>query len=82
MDDTGNIFHVSFLGYSHWFMSIIIYQIKDNSISVDQIRYATYIVAKFLDTDTIKTSKKFHNTTFPYDIIFTKDNTSTNDEQV
>ena len=39
-------FHVKFLGYSHWFMSIIIPQIKDHSISVDQDRYATSIVAK------------------------------------
>ena len=42
----GNIFHVNFLVYAHWFMSIIISQMKDHSISVDQARYATSIVAK------------------------------------
>ena len=30
----------------------------DNSISVDQARYYTSIVDKYLDTDTVKTSKK------------------------
>ena len=28
-------FHVNFLGYAHWFMSIRISQLKDHSISVD-----------------------------------------------
>ena len=63
-------------------MSIIIYQIKDHSISVDQVRYATYIVAKYFDTDTVKTSTKFYKTTFPYDMIFTKADTCTSGEQV
>ena len=63
-------------------MSIIISQMKDHSISVYQARYATSIVAKYLDTATVKASKKFYNTTLPYDIIFTKDDTSTSNEQV
>ena len=46
--------HVNFLGFVHWFMSIRIYQLKDHSISVEQARYATSIVAKYLDTDTVK----------------------------
>ena len=50
--------HVKFLGYAHWFMSIRIYQFKYNSISVDQARYATSIVAKYLDTATVKVSTK------------------------
>ena len=41
VDTLGKIFHVNFLGYANWFMSIIISQMKDNSISVDQARYAT-----------------------------------------
>ena len=44
VDTLGKIFHVNFLGYAHWCMSIIIYQLKDHSISVDQDRYATSIV--------------------------------------
>ena len=48
----------TFLGYAHWFMSISIYQLKDYSISVDQARYATSIVVKYLDTATVKVSKK------------------------
>ena len=75
-------FHVNFLGYAHWFMSIRISQMKGHSISVDQARYATYIVAKYLDTATVKESKKFHKTTFPADMIFTKEDVSTSDEQV
>ena len=42
VDNLGKIFPVNFLGYSLWFMSIIIYQLNDYSISVDQARYATY----------------------------------------
>ena len=55
---------------------------KDNSISVDQARFATSLVVKYLDNATVKTSKKFYNTTFPSDMIFTKDDTYTSDEQV
>ena len=46
MDTLGKIFHVNFLGYAHWFMSIRIYQMKDHSISVDQDIYAISVVAK------------------------------------
>ena len=71
-----------FLGYAHWFMSIIIYQIKDHYIYVYQARYATSIVAKYLYTDIVKTSTKFYKSTFPYNMIFTKAYASTSDEQV
>ena len=63
---------MKFLGYAHWFMSIRIYQLKDHSISVDQARYATSIVEKYLDTATVKVSNKFYKTTLPAEIIFTK----------
>ena len=53
-------------------MSIRISQMKDHSISVDQARYATSIVVKYLDTATFKASKKFYNTTLPYDMLFKK----------
>ena len=46
VDTLGKRFHVNFLGYEHWFMSIIISQIKDHYVSVDQDRYATSIAAK------------------------------------
>ena len=48
----------------------------------DQARYATSILSKYLDTVTVKTSKKFYKTNFPYDMIFIKDDVSTSDEQV
>ena len=70
------------MGYAHWYMSIKISQIKDHSISVDQDRYATYFVAKYLDTVTVKASAKFYNTTLTSDMIFTKAYASTSDEQV
>ena len=79
LDSIGNIFHVKFLGYAHWFMSIIISQMKDHSISVYQSRYSTSIITKYLDTATVKTSTKFYKTTFPYDMIFTKADASTSD---
>ena len=70
-------FHVNFLGYAQWFMSIRIFQMKDHSISVDLARYATSIVAKYLDIVTVKVSTKFHKTAFPADMIFTKEYAST-----
>ena len=73
---------MNFFGYAHWFMSIRISQLKDHSISVDQARYATSIVAKYLDNATVKVSTKFYKTTFPDDMIFTKEDVSTIDEQV
>ena len=78
----GKRFHVNFLGFAHWFMSIRILQIKDHSISLYQDRYDTSIADKCIDTVTVKTSKKFYNTNFPSDIIFTKDYVSTSDDQV
>ena len=76
------IFHVNFLGYAHWFMSTRMFHIKDHSISVDQARYATSIVAKYLDIATVKASEKCYNTTLQYDMIFTKADISTSDEKV
>ena len=55
---------------------------KDHSISVDQDRYDTSIVTKYLDTATVKASIKFYNTTSPSDMIFTRADASTSDEQV
>ena len=46
VDTLGKKFHVNLLGYAHQFISIIISQMKDHSISVDQSRYDTSIVAK------------------------------------
>ena len=73
---------MNFLGYTHWFMSIRISQLKDQSISVDQSRYATSTVAKYLDTATVKASNKLYKKTLPADTIFTKEDVSTSDEQV
>ena len=82
MGNLGKRFHVNLLGYAHWFMSILISQMKDHSISVDQARYATSTVEKYLDTATVKESTKFYKTSFPTDMIFTKEDVSTSDEQV
>ena len=57
VDTLGKRFHVKFLGYAHCFMSIRISQMKDHSISMDQDRYDTPIVEKYLDTDAVKSSK-------------------------
>ena len=82
VDTLGKIFHVNLLGYSHWFMSIRISQMKNHSISVDQARYATSVIVKYLDTAIVKVSTNFYNTTFPADMIFTKEDIYTSDEQV
>ena len=82
IDTIAKRFHINFLVYASWFMSIIISHMKDDSISVNQARYSTYIVAKYLDTATVKASTKFYKTTLPYYIIFAKNYASTSDEQV
>ena len=82
VENIGNRSNVNFLGYSHWFMSNIISHMRYHSISVDQASYATSIVAKYLDTDTVNTSKKFYNNSFSSDMIFTKADASTKYEQV
>ena len=63
-------------------MSIRISQLKNHSISVNQARYATSIVAKYLDTATVKVRNKFYKKTLPSDMIFTKEYVSTSDEQI
>ena len=70
VDTLGKRFYVNFLGYAHWFMSIRIYQLKDHSISMDQARYATSVVAKYVDISVVKVSTKFHMTTLPANMIF------------
>ena len=50
--------------------------------SVDQARYATFILTKYLDTVTVKASTKFYKTIFSSDMIFTKYDTYTSDGQV
>ena len=82
VDTLGNRFHVNLLGYAHWFMSIRISQLNHHSISVDQDRYATSVVAKYLYTAAVKVSTIFYKTTLPADMIFTKEYVSTSDEQV
>ena len=63
-------------------MSIRISQLKYHSISVDQARYANSVFAKYFDTATVKASKTFYKTTLQADMIFTKEDVSTIDEQV
>ena len=82
VDTLEKIFHVNFLGFAHWFMSIKISQLKDHSIYVDLARYANSIVTKYLDTATVKVSNKFNKTTLPAEMIFTKEDVSTSDEQI
>ena len=45
-------------------------------------RYANSIVAKYLDTATVKVRNRFYKTTLPADMIFTKEVFSTSEEQV
>ena len=73
VDALGNILH--------WFMSIRVSQIKDHYISVDDIRYATSIVTKYLDTDIFNKITKFLKTALSSDMIFNKDDVYTSDEQ-
>ena len=63
-------------------MSVRIPRQKDHYISVDRARYFTSIVAKYLDTATVKVGNKFYKTTLPADMIFNKEDVSTSDEQI
>ena len=54
VETLGNIFYMKFLGYAHWFIYIRISQLKYRFISVYQVRYATFFVADYLYTATIK----------------------------
>ena len=49
---------------------------------MDQARYATSIVAKYLDTAIIKVGTNFYKASFPSDMIFTKKDVFTSDEEV
>ena len=80
VDNLGKRFHVNFLGYVNWFMSMRISRMKYHSISVYQDRYATYIVTKYVDTSTVQASKQIYNTTLPSDMIFTKADAYASDE--
>ena len=82
MDTFGKRLHLNLLGYSHWFIYIIISHLKDHFNIVDQDMYATYVVEEYLETATIKENSEFHNTTLRHEIIFTKEYDYTSDKQV
>ena len=82
VDTLGKIFLVNFLVYANWFISIRINQMKDHLTSVDQDRYDTSILDKYLDNVTFKTSTNFYKITLISDMIFTKADASTSDEKI
>ena len=82
VETPGQRFHVNFLEFSHWFMSIIISHLKNHYISVDQDKYSYCVVDKYIDTDTANKSTKFYKTTLTSDMIFSKDYVSTSYEKV
>ena len=82
MDSLRNRFHVNFLGYAHWFLSIVISYIKEHYILVYQARYATSTVVEYLNTVTVNTSTTFYKFTLPSDIILTKAGASISYDQV
>ena len=55
---------------------------KDHSICLDQDKYVTFSVAKYLDTTIVKASTNIYKATIPSDMIFTKSDTYTSDEEV
>ena len=76
------VLHMRFEGYAHLLIWIRIWQMKKHYISLDQARYDTYIMSKYLYTSTVKTSTNLYKKTFLSDMIFTKDHVSTRDERV
>ena len=73
---------MSFLVYAHFFMNVMISELKEHSILVYQSIYVTSIVVKYLDTSTIKEHLKFHKANLYHDMIFTKEDASSSDQQV
>ena len=55
---------------------------RNFSISMDQARYSNNIVAKYLDTVTVKASTKFYKTNFPSEMISTKADAYNSDARV
>ena len=49
---------------------------------MDQSRYDTSVVAKYIYTAAIKENSNFNQTNLPHDMIFTKEDAYTRDEQV
>ena len=82
VDTLRKIFHVKFLGYAHWLMSIRISHMNNSSFSVYQAIYDNHIVAKNVDTATVKASTKLYKTTLPSDMMFTKAYVINRGEQV
>ena len=82
VDTLGKRFHINLLGYAHFFMPIRSSQMKYHYISVYEARHDTSIIAKYLDTDTVKTSTNFYKNNLPSDIIFTKPDASTRDDKI
>ena len=72
VDTLEKILYVKFWGYARWFISISISQLKNYYISVDQARYATFVIEIYIYNETIKENPRFHNTTLLHDTIFTK----------
>ena len=68
----GKRFSAKFQVYAHWFMSIIISQLKYYSIPVYQDRYATAAMSKYLYTSRIKENSKFDKTALSHNMVVTK----------
>ena len=49
---------------------------------MDQTRYDTFVVIKYIETATTKENSDFHKTTLPNDILITKEYASTTDKKV
>ena len=54
---------------------------KDHFVLVDQTRYSTSILAKYMDDTTVKKSTKFLKTTLPSGMILTNDNAYTSGDK-
>ena len=67
-----NIFHVKFLGYSHFLFPFEYHNLENILFQWIKIDMLYILLQKYLDTFTIKENSKFHNTDFPHDMIFTK----------
>ena len=69
-DNLGDRFHVTFLVFADLFMPTRISYMNDHSISVDQARYETSIVAKYLETATVEVSYLAWSTEMEWSFIY------------
>ena len=76
----GKRFDLTLMGQAHWYLATRISQAANFNITVDQSRYCTSVVKRYLEKAGCKNVTRFHNTPLPSDFVPTADDNSKDDE--